>query len=211
VPEPAGEKLDMGKKFCKWCNEEARLCCKVCGSLYCGTHGDDYSIAYTLKHRKYGSLYVPEDFSLENLESFKNALAIRSHDQNTPIEKLGGHFYGTYRHFAERVYPEVNFEILRGPLCDYCKSNIEQRFTEKLFPVLQSVKESGLICAYYPCPLDAEEKCENCNKYFCKSHLVKCSRCGKTFCCSIKRGEYHFSPYGGCQSAHKHWRTWRWE
>ena len=195
------------KKFCKWCNKEARVSCKVCGFFYCRTHGDDS--LETIR------LYIREDFSFLELASFTYALDARFPDQSIPKEYGGSSIFdGTYRHFTERVYPEMNFEIkiLRGPLCNYCRSNVEQRFIEKLFSVLRSVKESGLICAYHHCPLDAEEKCENCNKYFCKNHLVRCSRCGKLFCCLTKSNVYPVRPLRGCQNAHKHrWRTRRWE
>jgi hypothetical protein len=166
----------MGKKFCKWCNLEAEdvYPCYLCGALYCKDH-----MSHLADPLSEGNLYLPEDFSWDQLIHFINSLSF-----NFPRPDASLHFYGTYKHFYERVYTKVDSDIFLLPhLCKDCTAKHLQRIEKEFFPVVRSVKEAGLICYHSICPIDAEWKCDFCSKCFCSCHsLHECSKCHKILC-----------------------------
>lgn len=183
----------MDKRFCKWCNRESidEYPCYLCGALYCEER--ESPLVDTFLE---GNLYLPKDFSMEDLIDFTEALSYNLPDKEHPYDP--SYSYGTFKHFYEKVYSKVDSKIF-SPLhvCKYCTSKQLQRIEEELFPVFRSVKDSGLICSHYICPIDAEKKCDNCNKFFCRMHSAECSKCHKTYCTSES-----------CVSAHIHKRRW---
>jgi len=218
----------MSKQFCYVCNSETDRFCEICKKPCCQYHDIRFESAIDINN------FIDLRDQLFRVQAFLRKLEPRlvpsSSAKSAPPCNSGIYTWITYRHFYEKVVPQLRLPTNLAYSKWQCwpcsiQSSVElcNQLDEGVFPFIHAAQASGALCGMYDwCLGDAGWKCEDCGKNLCRAHVAKCmggGGCNKTFCTfvipELDGGEYSLwdrekeflrSALGfGCNERHRHW------